>query len=322
MSKKKPLISVLVLNWNGKRFIDPFFDSIAKQTYGTENIEVIFIDNNSSDDSVEYFLSKKIPYARYVQTGANRGYAGGNNYGFKKAKGKYIAVCNNDLVLTPTWLENLVASAEETNADITVPKVVYLNTDTINNAGSILKKDSDWPNLERGINESAKKKEFATRAEVTAICGASPLFNRTFLEKVGLFDKHFFLYWEDTDLSWRGQNFGATYIYEPTAVTYHDASGSTGGETSPVFNHYVSRNRVLVLIKNGSHKLALKAFAKVGRDHVLYKIRDLFNAAKSGQGRKPALKRLWNGTKIIGDIIRLTPLMLLKRWKIVQEEKV
>lgn len=319
---KLPFVSVLVLNWNGKRFVDGFFNSIAKQTYPQDHIEIIFIDNDSHDDSVEYFLSKEIPNARLLETGDNYGYAGGNNFGFKEAKGDYIVVCNNDLELAPTWLEELVRVALETNADITVPKLVYADTGTINNAGSNIVPDSDWPNKERGMDAPADSPEFNKQVEVTAICGASPLFKRSFLQEVGIYDRRFFLYWEDSDLSWRGQKKGKKYIYAPTSVAYHHTSGSTGGEQSPIFIYYVSRNRILILLKHSTFRLIAKGLAKLGRDHILYKIRDLWNAVRRGSGRKQALKALWLGTRILGGILRLTPLMLGKRWGLIKEETI
>lgn len=322
MASNKPKVSLLVLNWNGKRYIDSFFNSIDKQTYGTDNIEVLFIDNDSHDDSVEYFLSKKIPYARLIQTGANHGYAGGNNFGFKQAKGEYIVVCNNDLELTPTWLEELIKAARKTNADVTVPKLVYGNEHTINNAGSNIFAHQDWPIIERGIGQPDNNPEFNKPAEVTAFCGASPMFKKSFLHDVGIFDKTFFLYWEDGDLSWRGQKAGKKFHYAPDAIAYHFASGSTGGEQSPTFIYFVSRNRLLILLKHASPLVIFKGFAKVSRDHILYKMRDLFNAIKQGSGRKKAANNLWLGVRIVFGAILLSPIMLGKRWKILKEERI
>jgi GT2 family glycosyltransferase len=319
-SESFAFVSIIVLNWNGKRFIDGFFDSIAKQTYPQDKIEILFVDNASSDDSVTYFESKHIPNARLIQTGDNYGYSGGNNFGFREAKGDYVAVCNNDLELAPTWLEELIKVAAATDADVVVPKLVYAESRMINNAGSILVPNSDWPNKERGMGRPADDPEFNEQIEVTAFCGASPLFKRSFLHDVGLFDRRFFLYWEDGDLSWRGQKAGKKYIYAPRAIAYHHTSGSTGGEQSPVFIHYVSRNRVLILIKHGQPKYIAKAFAKVGRDHVLYKVRDLYHAITTGSGRKSALRALIRGIKILGSATLLAPVMLAKRWKILKEE--
>ena len=319
-SEKKPLVSIVVLNWNGKRFVDSFFDSVDKLSYPKKYIEIIFVDNKSSDDSVDYFLSKKIKNARLVQTGSNYGYAKGNNFGIKESRGDYIAICNNDLEFDSGWLDNLIKTALETRADVVVPKLIFADSKKINNAGSMIVFNSDWPNDERGVNADRNDARFNERAEITAFCGASPLIKRSFFENVGIFDSHFFLYWEDTDLSWRAYKQNKTIIYEPKSTVYHHTSSSTGGSNSPIFNYYVSRNRVLILIKNGSIFYALKAFAKVTRDHVFYKLKDLFIALSQKQNRKVALKNLGLGVRIIGGIIWLSPLMLLKRYNIVKEE--
>ena len=320
MTAKKPKVSILVLFWNTKRYIDGFFESIEKQTYGIENIEVLFIDNGSTDGSAEYFLSKKRPYARLISTGKNYGYAGGNNIGFKETNGDYVVVCNSDLELAPNWLEELIKVALKTKADVTVPKLVYAKSNTINNAGSNIFPNLDWPIIERGMNQSADLPEFNKQTEVTAFCGASPLFTRDFLKKVGFFDSRFFLYWEDGDLSWRGQKAGRKYVYAPKAIAYHDASGSTGGEQSATFIYYVSRNRLLILIKHSRPGLIFRGFAKVIRDHIFWKAKDFVFAIARGSGRKKAAKNLGLGFKIIGGALWLTPLMLGKRWGLVKED--
>jgi len=318
--REKPLISIVVLNWNGRKFIDTFFDSVKKLKYPKKLIEVIFVDNASSDNSVEYFLSKNIENARLVQTGANYGYAKGNNIGIKESRGEYIAICNNDLEFDPMWLNNLVETAQETNADVVVPKLIFADSKKINNAGSKLIFNSDWANNERGVNAEQNDAEFNKRVKVTAFCGASPLIKRTFFEDIGIFDKHFFLYWEDTDLSWRGYKKNKLYIYEPKAEVIHYTSSSTGGSGSPIFNYYVSRNRVLILIKNGSLFYSTKAFALVVRDHVLYKLKDVVSSLIKNGGKRVAITNFILGLKIIGGIIQLSPLMLLKRYGITKEE--
>lgn len=320
MKRETPNVSIIVLNWNGKRFVDSFFNSLQKQDYPAEKIEVLFVDNASSDDSVNYFKQLNYPNSCVVQTGSNLGYSGGNNFGIKKATGAYVVVCNNDLELDPAWLAEMVETAERTGADVVVPKLIYADSNLINNAGSMLMPTTDWPNNERGMGEPASSKEFKNEAEITAFCGASPLFRRSFFHDVGLFDARFFLYWEDVDLSWRGQKARKKYIYQPKAVAYHDTSGTTGGSTSPVFIHYVSRNRLLVLVKHGSVRVIIRGFAKVGRDHIVYKLRDLWSATKRKQGRMDAIAALWMGVKIIMDALRLAPIMLLKRRGIMKEE--
>ncbi len=320
-TESDPLVSILVLNWNGSPLIEPFFESLDLQTFGMDRVETIFIDNASSDDSVEHFLATKRPYARLLQTGANLGYAGGNNRGFHEARGRYVIVCNNDLELAPEWLASLIRTVEVTGADVVVPKLVDVGSGRIGNAGSEVVSWSNWPIIERGVGADLGAPEFDVSTEVTAFCGASPLFRREFLEDVGLFDGHFFLYWEDGDLSWRGQSLGKRYVYEPAAVALHRTSSSTGGSESPTFVHYVNRNRLLILIKHARLHVMLSGFKGVLRDHVLLKVRDLTRAMRSGSGRRVAAGRLWMGFKIFGGVARLTPLMLLKRWGIAKEER-
>lgn len=314
-----PTVSVVVLNWNGERYLDPFFESLAQQTYPAELIDVVFVDNASSDASVARFEALQIPRSQVVQTGANLGYSGGNNAGIRLATGDFVAVCNNDLILAETWLENLVGAATETSADVVVPKLIYQDSGLINNAGSVLVAGSTWPNFERGMGSDQNDPEFAVRCEVTSFCGASPLFRQDFLQRVGLFDPTFFLYWEDSDLAWRGQRAGSTYIYEPSAIALHAGSGSVVAG-SRTFNHYVSRNRILVLLKNGALPLAAACFAEVFLHHVVWKLRDVGSAVRRRSGRRESFVALWRGCLIIAATLRWAPVALLKRFRIISEE--
>src|SRR5207253_3238034 len=112
---------------------------------------------------------------------------------------------------------------------------------------------------------------------ISALCGACVLFSREFLQKVGLFDSKFFMYFEDGDLSWRGQKAGFTYYYSPKAIANHIHTG-TSGEGSPLFNHFVGRNRLLLLTKHSSLVPWLKGWAKTLRDQVLLRVYRLFLA--------------------------------------------
>ena len=123
-----PLISILTVNWNGKRYLDDLFSSIFSLNYPMEKLQVLMVDNNSSDDSVEY-VKKKFPAVEIVELDKNRGYAGGNNEGFKRAKGKYIALINNDCVADPGWLGEMLAIFNKSTGDAKIgavgPKVVF-----------------------------------------------------------------------------------------------------------------------------------------------------------------------------------------------------
>ena len=319
-SENLPFISIVVVLWNSEDLIDGLYHAIDKQTYPHNRLELLLVDNNSQDETTKRAEDQRPKYARLIKTGGNYGYAGGNNFGFRETKGEFIVVCNPDIRPDPNWLMKLVETAVATKADVVVPKVVFSDKSLINNAGSDLHPMSDWPIIDRGINESAHNSAFDKRVEVTAFCGASPLLRRSFLNDIGVFDKYFFLYWEDGDLSWRGQKAHKHYIYEPGAVAAHYHGGSTGGEQSKTFIYYVSRNRVLILIKHAQLHVAVKAFIKVCRDHIIWKVRDLWEATLKGSGKRQAAGSLLLGIKIVLGVIRLTPIMLAKRWHILREE--
>lgn len=317
----QPLVSIVVLNWNGKRFIDPFMKSFLRQTYPKDRIELLFTDNGSVDGSVEY-LQKHYgadTRVKVVLNGKNYGYAGGNDLGIKQAKGDYVLIANNDLELEKDAVKELVAAAARHNADITTVKLMYLNRPgIINNAGSHLEPDSDWPIKELGINEKDKG-QYAKDRELTAVCGACILIRRDFLETVGMFDKTFFLYFEDGDLSWRGQRAGKHFWFAAKAIAYHVHTGSSK-EGSPTFNHFVGRNRILILAKNAKFRVMAKGLAKTLRDQLLWRIKNLWASLFRRYSRRLAWSEFWRGQRIIWAILFLLPYAYFKRWKIIKEE--
>ena len=109
MNNNEPLVSILVLNYNGKRFLKDCYDSLYQCAYS--NFEIVLVDNNSTDDSVAYTRSE-YPDIQIVQTGSNAGYSRAYNIAFKESRGKYFILLNNDVVVDKGWLEPLVRAAE------------------------------------------------------------------------------------------------------------------------------------------------------------------------------------------------------------------
>lgn len=311
--------SVVVLNWNGKRFLKNLFDSLAKQTYPRDKYEVIFVDNASKDDSVD-FVRDSYPWVRIIKNKGNYGFAKGCNAGMVAARGKYIVLLNNDTKTEPKWLAELVRVADKKKAGAVVSKLMFdKKRGFINNAGGFLQYDKTWPAIEQGINEKDNG-QYDRIQEITAFCGASVLFNRKMLEQIGLLDEIFWMYFEDTDLSWRGQKKGWHYYLAPKSVLYHAHAGSSGEDT-PLFKFYVSRNRVLILLKNAKLKLALKGFAAVIRDRLWYGLKQLISAIKQGHGRREAIDNLWLGLKVLLSCVALAPFMMLKRAGLIKERR-
>lgn len=318
----KPLVSIVALNWNGKKFIDPLVESIVKQKLKDIEIEFLFVDNDSSDDSVAYFQKK---YAkedfRIVQNSDNFGYAKGNNLGIKQAKGDYVLVCNNDLVMDENLVQNLYDELIANEADLAVPKLMFLNKPGyINNAGSTLDKNNSWPVSEVGFGEKDEGQYESVR-DITAFCGACVLFTRDFLHTVGLYDNRFFMYFEDSDLSWRGQEAGRRFIYAPKAIAHHHHTG-TSVEGSKKFNYYVARNRVLILLKNASFRVILVGYKFAVRDHVYFRLKNVIKAILGRYPKKQSLKELSLGLKTFIGIVIYTPYALLKRLRFIKEDTI
>jgi len=123
-----PLISVITVNFNGKSFLKNLFNSILNLNYPTEKIQMIMVDNNSTDGSVE-FVRKEFPWVEVIPLKENRGYAGGNNEGFRHSKGRYIALINNDCIVDRDWLTEMLSifkqPADYLNAGAVGSKVVF-----------------------------------------------------------------------------------------------------------------------------------------------------------------------------------------------------
>ena len=290
------------------------------QTYPADRLELVFTDNGSTDDSVAYFQSRFNDDDRYkvVLNGRNYGYSGGNNLGMMNASGQYVLLCNNDLELEPRAVEELVSAAEHHNADATTVKLMYRNRPgVINNAGSRLDPDSDWPIYDVGINEEDIG-QFDQDQEISAFCGACVLLRRDFLQSVGLFDHHFFLYFEDGDLSWRGRKAGKHYWLAPNAVAYHVHTGSSQ-EGSPIFNHFVIRNRWLIVVKNARTKVIMKALRSTLKDQLVLRVKRLVMALFGKYPKRLALKEFVLSQRMLWAALFMTPYALCKRFHLIRE---
>lgn len=179
--------------------------------------------------------------------------------------------------------------------------------DVINNAGSQLVEGGYGG--DRGFLQPDRG-QFDEPAEVFAWCGGQALLRRRYLDEVGVFDERFFLYYEDTDLSWRGRSQGWHYLYRPEAVIRH-LHGASAGEGSAVFAHYVERNRLLVLTKNAPARLAASAAFRYLLSTASYARRDVVGPML--RGRRPNTVLAKRRLKSYLAFLRLLPAMLVER---------
>lgn len=133
--------------------------------------------------------------------------------------------------------------------------------DVVNNVGSLLVDGGHGADRGFGQRDAG---QFAEREDVFAWCGAAVVLDSRYLLDVGLFDPEYFLYYEDFDLAWRGRSRGWTYVYEPSSIVRHMHTASTI-EGSPLFDHFVQRNRLLTLVKNAPARFAATETARFAR---------------------------------------------------------
>jgi len=238
-------VSAIVVNWNGREHLEVCLQSLLRQTL--TSVEIILVDNGSSDGSVHFVQQRFGPAVRVLAHSTNLGYGRALNTGIAAASGRYIFALNNDTEIDPGCLHALAAAADRvTHAGSFAPKILfYRDRTTIDNVGHLLYPDG----LSRGRGRlEPDRGQYDSEEEILLASGCAVLLRRAMLAEVGLFDEDLFAYCEDTDLGLRAQLAGWRCQYVPTAVVYHKYSASAG-DYSPLKAFLVERNRVWVAIK-------------------------------------------------------------------------
>jgi len=260
------LASVLVVNYNGRSFLDECLGSLKAQSLPKNQFEVIFVDNASSDGSVE-FVRASFPWVRVIEAGSNLGFAGGNNAGLQHSRGRWIALLNSDAAAEPDWLSASIAAGESAAKVGGVASHIVFRDEPkrINSTGLELLSDGRGADRDFGRLESEVHRP---QGPVFGGCGAGLVLRRTMLDEIGFFDRRLFMYYEDLDLAWRAHRRGWQFLYEPTARVRHVFGGSAVF-ASPLQMQYVERNRCLVNLKHASLPIAvvttIGAVARLGR---------------------------------------------------------
>ncbi len=301
-----PIISIIIPNWNGKRFLKGCLDSLKCQTF--KDFEVIIVDNNSDDDSVS-FVKENYPDVRIIELASNRGFAGGVNEGIKAAKGSLIFLLNNDTVIGEYCLQALYnAAGENPDTGFFATKMIFYGTNpsVINAAGDALGIDGAARNI--GYKE-VDTGQYDVEREVFGACAGAALYRRKIFDEVGLFDEDFYIVLEDVDLDFRAQLAGYRCLYVPKAVVYHIHAGSMGKASNFTF-YWITRNDLNVLIKNMPLFLLFKHFHRIFFRQIIYTYARLL-----GNKIRPLIS---------GELssFLLLPVMLSKRYQILKGRKV
>lgn len=238
-------ISVIILNHNGRGYLEDCLSSVLVQSY--PDYEVIVVDNASSDGSPE-LVGERFPQAQLIRNQRNLGYPGGMNVGLRKARGELLALLNEDTVVRENWLAEL-AQAFEMDAKIGIVgcKILFADGRTIQHAGGIMRYPQALPDhygygqLDEGQHDQMREVDYVT--------GAALAIRRSLFEEIGNFDEEFFpCYYEETDLCFRGREAGYKVVYLPQAVVIHHES-ATMKRDSYNYHRAMHRNRLRFILK-------------------------------------------------------------------------
>jgi GT2 family glycosyltransferase len=264
----EPLISVIIVNYNGIEFVDVCLKSVLSARY--LNFEVIFVDNGSTDGSREFVKNKfaNDPRMRFLDNGSSLGPAVGRNKGANLARGKYLVFLDNDTRVDPEGLRELAAVFEsDPSVGAAQAKLLRMDTDNLYDcAGDYLGPLGFLIERSRGAKD---KGQFDYIGDILSAKSAASAIRADLFRGVGGFDEDYYMYLEETDLSWRVWLAGLRVVFVPGAIVYHAFNTPRKGfkryYPKKIVRFYGCRNYITTLIKN----LGLAGLIKILPLHIL-----------------------------------------------------
>ena len=244
------LVSIIIINYNGKHHLEKCLKSLMQIDY--KNYEIILVDNNSIDDSIN-FVKKFYPSVGIIQLEKNYGFAEPNNIGAKKATGEFLLFLNNDTIVKPNFISELV---KVINTD---SKIAICQSFLLKPNGEI---DSSGDFVDTLGRAYSSRKKVSEVREILGARGAAMLIRKESFFDLGKFDKSFFASFEDVDMGWRAWLWGYRVVLVPSSVVYH-----TGGQTikniSDEIRFHGIKNTLMLRLVNFELSLAIKSIIKL-----------------------------------------------------------
>ncbi|HEY6746443.1 MAG TPA: glycosyltransferase family 2 protein [Mycobacteriales bacterium] len=247
-----PETTVLVVTWRARDLLAECLTGLRSQTVPHR---LLVIDNASSDGTASLLAS--FPEARVLRMPRNLGFAGGVAAGLAAVGTPYVALLNDDAVPSPGWLAALLAALPGHAA---VTSRMLLPSGRLNNAGVVLR--ADGYGADRGLG-APDGPPYDEPAEVFGFSGGAALLSVPVLRDVGGFPARYFLYYEDTDVSWRLRLAGHAVGYAPGAVVRH-AHSASADQTSALFSFHNERNRLLTVVRCAPASFAVRQLLRFG----------------------------------------------------------
>lgn len=242
-----PVVSVIILNYNGREHLETCLPSLMELNYPRDKLEIIVVDNASTDDSIPW-LKQKYPDLKLLVNSANVGFARGNNLGASIALGSYLAFLNTDTRVDNDWLLAL-SQTIASEADVACAGSVMLNWtgDDIDYAG----RPDDAMDLYPGhAKDTLATLQSAGDVPMLFASGGAMLVRRDVFLSLGGFDEYYFLYCEDVDLGWRLWLRGYRVLRSTRSIVFHKREGSSRQLGSKFIMYLVQKHILYTMLKN------------------------------------------------------------------------
>lgn len=241
---KEKLISVVIPNYNGMKYIEGCLDSLLA---GTFIPHIIVTDNDSRDGSRE-LIEEKYPMVTLLKLGANTGFCHAVNAGIHITKTRYVILLNNDITVDPRCVEELYTAIVQNKRAFSVQAKMLSMKDpsVIDDAGDLFCA-LGWA---FGRGKAASASLYDKEDEIFSACAGAAIYRMEGFEKIGLFDERHYCYLEDVDIGYRAAIYGYRNFYAPKAIVYHAGSASSGSVYNPFKEEMTAGNNRYLLYKN------------------------------------------------------------------------
>jgi len=299
--EKVPLVSIIIVNYNGKYHLEKCLASLMKINY--KNYEIILVDNNSTDTSVEY-VKNTYPAITIIKLNDNYGFAEPNNIGAKNAKGDLLLFLNNDTEVNPNFINEMVNVLQK-DSEIAICQSLLLKPNgQVDSSGDFI------DTLGRTFSSKDKASEVK---KILSARGASMMIRKESFWDLGGFDKKFFASYEDVDLGWRAWLWGYKIVLVPNSIVYH-TGGQTVEKILPEIRFHGVKNSLVIRLTNFEGTLAPSSIIKT---FVVILFRQTFGISLVADREQifplPSIKILFSG---LSWVLKNMNYVLAKRKKV------
>lgn len=319
-SPTTPEISVVIVNWNRRALLERCLESLTRQAF--TDFELMVVDNGSTDGSPGIVRRFSLPAVRLIRNEENQGFARAVNQGIRQARGRIIALVNNDVLLDPLWLLEIQRGmATDPRVGMCASKILLADhAGRIDKVGHVIY--ADGQNYGRGHNEQDRG-QYDRAEEVLCPDGAAGAYRAKVFADVGWLDEDFFAYADDADLGLRAQLAGWKCLYIPTAIAHHGHS-STLGAYSPPKIFLVERNRIWLALKIFPWSWIARAPFYSAARYLWHFWALLTKKGDVGEARRlgPLAPMLWAVVRAQFGALRGLPRALRKRREIQKRRKI